>query len=131
MKILIAGSRTIHIPSETMLNDLNDFLNHIGSQKPVTEFISGGALGVDRCAEQLAFDLNVPMTINRPDWKTHGKKAGILRNQIMVDACNAALIYYDGVSKGTASTIKMLQKTTKPYIIIMIEKEINEEITAQ
>jgi hypothetical protein len=122
MKVLIAGSRNLQVSNNTMLEDLNEFLDDINAGF-VSTIISGGATGIDKCGESLAESLGVPVKQYLPNWKKEGKKAGPLRNKEMVDACDAALIYYDGKSKGTLSTINFLKKTTKPYLLIMIEEE--------
>ena len=47
--------------------------------------ISGGAIGSDKMAERYAKIHNIPVLILVPDWKKHGKKAGILRNTDIIN----------------------------------------------
>jgi hypothetical protein len=47
--------------------------------------IEGGARGADRLAQKWAKLNNIPLITCKADWDTHGKKAGILRNQSMLD----------------------------------------------
>ena len=43
--------------------------------------ISGGCpKGGDRCAEQIAKENGIPITIYFPDWKKYGRGAGLVRN---------------------------------------------------
>ena len=47
----------------------------------VSEVISGGAVGSDSLAEKIAAELNVKLTIIKPEWRRFGKSAGIIRNK--------------------------------------------------
>ena len=46
--------------------------------------IEGEAPGADRIARQVAESYGVPVQAFRADWKTHGRKAGALRNEQML-----------------------------------------------
>lgn len=48
-------------------------------------FAHGGARGVDELAEDMAETLHVESRKWLPDWEQHGKRAGILRNENMID----------------------------------------------
>lgn len=53
---------------------------------PITCVLSGGCpTGIDRAGEDWAVDNGVPLRIFPADWQAHGRKAGPLRNQRMVD----------------------------------------------
>lgn len=93
MKTIIAGSRTATLPVTL----------EAGRQCPwkITEIVSGTARGADRCGEELARQYNIPLKQFPADWDTHGKKAGYLRNTQMAQYADAALIVWDGVSRGT------------------------------
>lgn len=45
----------------------------------------GDARGADRLAARIADDLGIPCKAFPADWTTHGKKAGPIRNQQMLD----------------------------------------------
>ena len=63
MKIAIIGSRGLsgnidaYIPKET------------------TEIISGGAIGIDKCAEEYAKKNNIKLTVIKPNYKEFGRRA--------------------------------------------------------
>ena len=113
-KILIAGSRTI--------TDYQKFVNFIWKEISSEDIIiSGGAKDIDTFAYNFARDNAIQINIFFPSWSEHGIKAGILRNEIMVKECDKALIIWDGISRGTQSTINFLEKYNKPYKLFMIQ----------
>lgn len=63
--------------------------------------ISGGARGVDRWAEEIAAERNLPCVIFRANWQHHGKKAGMYRNRDIVMACNRLTAFHHNNSPGT------------------------------
>lgn len=99
MKVLIAGSRTIHDKQYVFacINSLN---------LDITEIVSGGAPGVDALGEEYARANNIPIRQFFPDWIKHGKKAGVLRNKEMVKYADFVIVIWDGCSKGALSTIR-------------------------
>ena len=42
----------------------------------------------------------------------------MIRNKIMVEKCDLALIYWDGSSSGTANTIERLKAKTRSFLFI-------------
>lgn len=78
--------------------------------------ISGGAPGVDTMArEWCEFGSPTKFKEYPADWNAHGKAAGPIRNQRMVDACDFALVIWDGKSRGTKDSIARLLKSGKPF----------------
>ena len=107
VKLLVVGSRSIekydigkHIPKET------------------TMIITGGADGVDTLAEKYADEKRISKLILRPRYELYGKSAPLKRNEEMVRLCDAALIIWDGSSRGTLHTINFAQKLGKNIILI-------------
>jgi len=113
MKVLICGSRDIK-------DELIVFSAIHAAPFNYDLIIHGGAVGVDSLAERLAKNSNIPTKIYYPDWKTHGKKAGVLRNIEMVNAADAVIAIWDGKSRGTKSTIDYTNKVGKPLYIKQI-----------
>ena len=48
-----------------------------------------------------------------PDWERYGKSAGPLRNKIMVDKADFIICFWNGKSRGTASTVRYASKDRK------------------
>lgn len=98
MKVIIAGSRTIHsLPRVARAIKDSGFV--------VTEVVSGGAQGVDRLGELWADFYGIPVKLFTPDW-SQGKKAGPLRNEAMAAYGEALVAVWDGTSTGTADMIR-------------------------
>ena len=102
MKLLIAGSRSI-----TDI-DLEKYI-----PEGVTAIISGGAKGIDTLAEEYADKNGIPKIIVKPQYNLYGRAAPIKRNYEMVDMADSVLILWDGISKGTKSTLDYAKKQNK------------------
>lgn len=107
MKLAIVGSRGIHV----------DISTHI--PPGVTHVVSGGATGVDACAEQWAQAHGIPTTILLPDYARWGKTAPLMRNRQIVDAADRVMAIWDGVSKGTKFTIDYARRLGKPVHVVI------------
>jgi len=117
MKLVIAGSRTIALPATDMwslmlLHDLD---------LTVKEIVSGGAKGVDTCAEYMARAYEVPFKKFPADWDKYGKGAGHIRNKQMADYGDALLLVWDGESKGSANMKANMEKLKKPVYEIILK----------
>lgn len=116
MKTVIAGSRNI-----TDYSILKNVIDNWKYKDSITEIISGGAKGVDTLGESYACLRNLKLTRVLPDWEQYGKKAGMIRNKIMVDMADLAVILWDGVSPGTKCTIDLVKKKNIPYILSIVK----------
>ena len=113
MKIAIIGSRsipTIPIESYILQNTTEDI-----------EIVSGGAIGVDRCAAEYAKANGFKLTEFLPDYSRYGRAAPIVRNKQIVDYADILLIFWDGQSRGTLSVIRYAEKRSKPHRIILFK----------
>ena len=83
--------------------------------------VSGGAKGVDITAEKEARRLGYPEpAIHLPKWKQQGRAAGMIRNRLIIEDSDGLIIFWDGVSPGTAGTLKLAKQAKKPHILVMI-----------
>ena len=80
--------------------------------------VSGGARGADSLARRYAGEHIAEYLEFPADWETHGKAAGFIRNQQIVDACDMVLAFWDGKSKGTQDTITKAKKAKKSTFIV-------------
>lgn len=79
----------------------------------ITEVVCGEAEGVDQLGKAWAFENCVPVKsfpVRVSDWQKHGKKAGPIRNEAMAAYAQAAVIIWDGVSRGTADMIRRARR---------------------
>lgn len=111
MKFAVIGSRTI-TDEESVFQVLNSYKSEI------SVLITGGAVGIDQIAEKWALNIGIPTIIYIPDWNKYGKSAGIIRNKLIANDCDQCLAFWDGLSKGTKSTIDMCVKLGKRTHVI-------------
>jgi NADPH:quinone reductase-like Zn-dependent oxidoreductase len=105
MRVAIVGSRDF-----TALNMVVEYVNSLPND---TVVISGGAIGVDRAAEQAAKARGLKVVIYFADWNLHGKAAGQIRNKTIVNDCDTMVAFWDGVSTGTKGSIHLASKAGK------------------
>lgn len=109
MKVAIIGSRSItsanigaHIPAGT------------------TCIISGGARGVDTLAAEYARANNIPLQVFLPDYARYGKAAPIMRNNLIIEACDMLIAFWNGKSRGTAYTFQSANRLGKAVRVIQL-----------
>lgn len=103
MKVAIIGSRTVEI------HNLEDYL-----PDEVDTIISGGAIGIDRCAARYAREHNIRLIEFLPDYTAYGRSAPIRRNIEIIDAADMVIAFWDGKSRGTKFVIDRCKKINKP-----------------
>jgi hypothetical protein len=117
MNLIIAGGRDFdnwHLLWESLERILKD------TDKSTITVFCGMAKGADTLGKQYALLNNIPVKLFPADWDTHGKKAGILRNQEMIDAGATHLVaFWDQKSRGTADMIK---RATKAGLAVRVVK---------
>ncbi|MBQ8623209.1 MAG: hypothetical protein IJ424_02375 [Oscillospiraceae bacterium] len=109
MKTAIIGSRNLTI------DNLEEYL-----PQGTTEIISGGAKGIDTCAEELANSLGIGLTVIRPDYRRYGAGAPIKRNDEIISLADTVIAIWDGESRGTKYVIEKCQKLGKPVIVKIV-----------
>ncbi|HXN71524.1 MAG TPA: DUF2493 domain-containing protein [Candidatus Acidoferrales bacterium] len=98
MRLLVCGSRE--------WADASVIEQHLRRLHP-SVVIHGGARGADVIAGNVAIRLGVPVEIYRADWDKHGRGAGFIRNQQMLDEGrpDRAIAFWNGYSRGTKDMI--------------------------
>lgn len=114
MKVLICGSRSISDP---------ELVSQAVSQSGLrpTHIISGGARGVDRLAGEYAASNGIEFTEYLADWDRYGKRAGFMRNCVMVGTADAVIAVWDGVSPGTKHSIDYAASQGKDVFVLRPE----------
>lgn len=119
MKYIVAGGR--------------DFNNYSICRQILSEFsdidtiISGCARGADTQGAMYATQYNIPLQTCPAYWNMYGKSAGFIRNAEMGEYADAAIIFWDGKSKGTAHMIKTMKRLKKPYWVYNYNGELIEQ----
>lgn len=118
MKVIIAGSRTI--------TDYSCLTNAIRMAKfDVTEVVCGMAAGADRLGQKWAIANNIPIREMPANWSKHGKPAGMIRNKQMAEYADAAIILWDGKSKGARNMLDEMKRVGKPFFLDIIDTEMD------
>lgn len=104
--VAIVGSR--EYPDEAEVRQ------YVAALPVETVIVSGAAHGVDSWAADEARKRGMIVHEYPADWKTHGKKAGFLRNVDIVRAANRIVAFWDGGSRGTKLTIEIAEREGKP-----------------
>jgi hypothetical protein len=108
MKVIIAGSRGFddyEFLDQTMHELFWKGAPGLDGWEVVDSVISGGAKGADTLGAAWADEHCFPVHVYKPDWDTHGKKAGFLRNEEMAIAGDILVAFWDGISRGTMNMI--------------------------
>lgn len=109
-KVAIVGSRDY-----PRLDLVRQFVRNLPENAIV---VSGGARGVDKTAQNEAEKHGWTTEIFPADWSKHGRAAGYIRNQDIVDAADVVVAFWDGQSRGTYHTINLAYEAGKEVIVI-------------
>ena len=109
MKVAIIGSRSL------IVNDLEKYL-----PADTTEIVSGGAVGIDRCARRYAQQHGLKLTELLPDYETYGKYAPLKRNLEIIEYADIVYAFWDGKSNGTSFVINNCKKMDKKVRVFKV-----------
>lgn len=108
-RVIIAGSRQIgdyglveRYCDKMLFNKRNAGENII--------ILSGGCSGVDLLGEKYAAERSFQVERYPAEWTRYGRRAGVLRNEIMVQRADALIAIWDGQSRGTKNVIELAEK---------------------
>lgn len=115
MKVIIAGSRDIHL-----MRYVEDAIQMSGFT--ISEVVDGCADGVDLLGEAWAIDNGIPIKKFPANWGKFGKAAGPIRNREMAEYADALIAVWDGKSKGTQDMIRKAQKRGLKICVHLIKE---------
>lgn len=107
--VAVVGSRVFEFP------DL--IRGFVQSLPEGVTLVSGGATNVDQIAELEARARGLKTLIHYPDWNQHGRRAGYLRNTLIVRDAEWVVAFWDGKSPGTRMTLKHAHREEKPMTV--------------
>ena len=114
-RILIAGSRNFGSHPDdkdlmrTTLEKIQQKLLDQGAHS--ITLVHGAARGADRLAGEIGHELGMSVEFHPAQWDVYGNRAGILRNQEMVDAgADIVLAFPVGESRGTRHCMRQAHK---------------------
>jgi len=79
MKLIVCGGRNYR-----NIHAVRHVLTAVHAKRPITLLIEGGAKGADRLAREWAVATGVPVATEEADWDKYGKRAGPIRNGLML-----------------------------------------------
>ena len=126
MKIAVVGSRGFPDKKFVILETKKVFFDY--AYLLDLTLVSGGARGPDTWAEEAVNQaqeelnqelagINIKKEIFKPEWDTHGKSAGFMRNEKIINEADLVLAFWDGASNGTKHSIDLARKNKKPINI--------------
>ncbi|MBP0440637.1 DUF2493 domain-containing protein [Tianweitania sediminis] len=105
-RVLVCGGRDY---------DNRDYVHQIlDALDSVEVIIEGGATGADLAAASWATFSRKHIETFPADWKTHGKAAGPIRNQRMIDEGKPDLVIAFPGGRGTADMIRRAEAASIP-----------------
>lgn len=105
-RVAVVGSR--RYPRES---EVREFVRSLAGGSVV---ISGGARGVDAWAEDEARQCGLGVVVHRAHWERWGRRAGFIRNELIVAEADRVVAFWDGESRGTRHTIEVARAKGKP-----------------
>ena len=122
MKLAIVGSRDFN-DYDKVIYYVSEYFG-LGADglfgNYITEVVSGGANGADALGKRLAKEYSIKYTEFPADWNKHGKAAGPIRNEQIMQYTDKVIAFWDGQSKGTMSAINLARKHKKDTIIVYV-----------
>lgn len=114
MRILVCGGRDY-----SDVTRVCNALNKAHAKSPITMLIHGAARGADNCAADWAVKRGIEVKQFPANWQEHGRAAGPMRNQAMLNfGMPDAVIAFPG-GKGTADMVHRAElaglKVWRPY----------------
>jgi hypothetical protein len=129
MKLAIVGSRSFANSNDSEIALAKSIINDYCEIWYPDTIVSGGAEGSDTMGKQFAFEHGIDYIEHPAEWNKHGKRAGMIRNQLIVDDCDQALVFWDYRSPGTRGTINLLWCANKEAIVYDYTNDIFHVIT--
>lgn len=113
-RVAIVGSREFH--SADLVPHV---LSRLLEQNGPFAVISGAAQGVDSLAAKWGNQNNLEVVEYPADWANDDKSAGVKRNAQIIGDCDCVLAFWDGISVGTADSIKRARKAGLPLQVFL------------
>lgn len=121
MKVLVCGGRNYDKADvwnwlEQNLYDRMYDITGVHIRPAIMTIVHGGAQGADEGADDWARSEGYKVQVFKADWKKHGKAAGPIRNQQMIDVGQPDIVIAFPGGKGTAD---MVSRTSAPGVPVI------------
>lgn len=84
-------------------------LDRIHAKRRIAKIVEGGAAGADTLAREWATAHGIECKTFAADWAAHGKAAGPMRNQLMLDSGVDGVLAFPG-GRGTADMVSRARR---------------------
>lgn len=101
MRVLVTGGRD-YMDSVAAMAALSE----LHAATPISAVLQGGATGADQWGALWGLSMQIPVLEWTADWKKHGKAAGPIRNQRMIDEGKPDLVIAFPGGRGTADMVR-------------------------
>ena len=116
MRVLFSGSRHFD-DDQAVIKLLEKLISRVEATSQIT-VVHGGAAGLDSMVGVLACHVGMTVEVYYADWQRHGKAAGVIRNQEMVDlGANMLVAYPLPGGRGTQDCIRRAIKAGIPTMV--------------
>ena len=112
MRVLVTGGRDF---SDREL--LFEALDRLHAAHGFTALIHGDANGADRLSGEWATSRGISVEVHPADWKKHGRAAGPIRNQKMLEEQPELVVAFPG-GKGTADMVKKARQAGVEVFVV-------------
>lgn len=112
MRVIVCGGRDF--AGDAAWNLVMDTLSGIHAETPITTVIEGGASGADRLGRYWAQMRQIPAVTVPALWSEHGRAAGPIRNQRMLDDFQPDLVAAFPGGRGTADMVRRAEAAGVP-----------------
>lgn len=117
-RLLVCGPRT-------MTWDQEEFVRQEIEALQPTEIIHGNAAGADMLGRTVAQKLGIPEQGFDAHWDIHGRSAGFIRNQEMINTKPDQVLAFQpksGITRGTLDTVRRAIKAGIPVKLVVYDK---------
>jgi hypothetical protein len=116
--VLVCGGRDYHDRDRIFF-----VLDLTHAANPIGYLIHGCASGADKMAETWAIQNRVPVERYPALWEEHGRRAGPIRNQLMLDDGKPDLVIAFPGGAGTADMVRRANVAGVPIVTISKRRE--------
>lgn len=116
MRVLVCGGRQYGNPNvigkplaEVEAERLNVY-ETLDAIDGISEIIQGGGAGADEVADQYAIQEGLERRTFKADWEKHGRAAGPIRNQLMLDEGKPKRVVAFPGGRGTADMVRRAKR---------------------
>ena len=123
MKVLVCGDR-----NWTHVDSIYDYLKALSLACHITEVMHGCARGADQIAGEVAEGLGIDVAEYPAEWDKYGKRAGMLRNRVMLDMKPDLVVAFHNNLAQSRGTKDCVNEARKRGIKVVLVTHTEEEL---